>query len=207
MVCGELTLQLLPDSIREWRLECELASCSGSIFHCEKQTELIAHRDHMHEHVMIVWLVSQMRSNSSSFFSLYRCTCLKNLRKLEHWVLAGDKFLYHPEGEFVPFSVCKVVGCSCFSIFPGLFRSWITETPITRSEFCCVSSHFSRWSSTFILHLHTFPVAISLNMVAEMILSGQLSGTCPVFDMTYCSLCSSCTDVSPRHMCHSMSID
>ena len=57
---------------------------------------------------MIVWLVSELRSNSS-FLSLHQCTGLKNVRTFEHLVFAGDNFTYHPECEFVPLTVCELV--------------------------------------------------------------------------------------------------
>ena len=34
--------------------------------------ELSARQDHIHEHTMIVWLVSEMRSNSYSFLTLHQ---------------------------------------------------------------------------------------------------------------------------------------
>ena len=44
-------------------------------------------------------------------------------------------------------------------------------------------------------------------MLAKMILSGKLSGSCPVSNMNAWSFCSIWTDLSPKHTCHSMSID
>ena len=123
----------------------------------------------MFTYAMIVWLVSEMRSNSFPFLSLHQCTCLKNVRQFEHWVLAGDKFAYHPEIEFVPFTVSKLVRWSFLIICPGLFRSWTTETPITQSEYCCVTGHFSRKNNIlkFNLHLLTFPVGDVVEHVRE----------------------------------------
>ena len=82
---------------------------------------------------MIVWLVSEMRSNFSSFFSLHQCSCVKNVRTLVPWVFADCKFTYHPESEFVVFAVSKLMKWLFFIVSQGLFRSWITETPITES--------------------------------------------------------------------------
>ena len=45
VVCGDLTLILLPDTIREWRFESELTSCSGSNVYWAKKTELLANID------------------------------------------------------------------------------------------------------------------------------------------------------------------
>ena len=103
------------------------------------------------------WLVFEMDSNSSTLLLLHQCTCVKNVRTLEHWVLAGDKFTYHPESEFVPFTVCKLMRWSVFIVFPGLFQSWTTETPITGSEYCCVGRHIIRLNWTFVLAPSGFP--------------------------------------------------
>ena len=71
-------------------------------------------------------------------------------------MFAGDKFAYHPQSEFV---LCQQNGEMVdFIVFPCLFRPWTTDTPITKSAFCCVSCHFVRMSWSFILHLLTFPV-------------------------------------------------
>ena len=87
--------------------------------HCEK-TELSVRQNHTDEHAVIVWLVFGMRSNSSSFLSLCLCTV--------------EKFTNRPESEFLPITVCKLVRWTLFFVCPGLFQSWTTETPITKSD-------------------------------------------------------------------------
>ena len=52
---------------------------------------------------------------------------LKKVHTIEHWVLACGNSSYHLESEFVPFTVCKLVGWSFFIVYPSLFRAWTTE--------------------------------------------------------------------------------
>ena len=71
---------------------------------------------------MVVWLVSEIR--------LHRCTFLKNVRTIEHWVLACGNFSYHLESEFVPFTVCKLVGWSFFIVYPSLSELGQQKKPL-----------------------------------------------------------------------------
>ena len=68
---------------------------------------------------MIVRLNFEMGSNSSSFLSLYQNTCMMHVQTLEHKVLAGDKFIYHIQSEFAPFTVCKLVAWPFCIVFTG----------------------------------------------------------------------------------------
>ena len=88
---------------------------------------------------------------------------------------------------------CEMVVLHC------IFRSFLIldRKPKTRSESCCGSNLFSRLSETFVLHFLTLRRWSCL----------ENSGTCPVSYMTCCSLFTTCTDGSPEHTCHSMSID
>ena len=77
------------------------------------------------------------------FLSTHQQTCLKkSVRRLEHQMSANARFTHHSESEFVQFIVSKLVKWAFFIACPRLFRSLTTETPTTRSESCCVSSHF-----------------------------------------------------------------
>ena len=129
-----------------------------------KKSRVYLRPNRIYEYVMIGWLVSEMRCNSFSLLSLHQCSCLKNVLTLEHRVIDGDKFAQHPDREFVPFTVCKLVRWSFLISCPGLLRSWTTETPITKSESCCVSKHFFRLSWTFILQLHQDKRAIQCQL-------------------------------------------
>ena len=99
----------------------------------------------------------------------------------------------------------KLVGWSFFIVFPSLFRSRCTATPISMSESCCVEGHFSRLTWTFIsdlltfLFLHNRPLAsrrqdtvlaLSTSVVDDVVEHAReddpvknLSGACPVYNM------------------------
>ena len=67
---------------------------------------------------------------------------------------SGHFFRYtRSYGEFVPFTVCKLVTWSFFIFCPSLFLSWTTETSFTRNESCCVRGHLFRAVQTLSLHL------------------------------------------------------
>ena len=106
-------------------------------FHCGRYTELMTRQDHL------LSFASSMHLFEECSKHLNTGTC--------------DKFAEHPGSEFVLVTVSKLVRWSFFFVCPGLLRSGTTETPMTKSESCCVRSHFSRLSQTFILHLPTFP--------------------------------------------------
>ena len=93
-----------------------------------------------------------MGSTDESFFTILfsrfvNAPVLMHVRTLEHWVLAGDKFAFHLESEFVPIHRLEigdmVVLHSRYKSFPILGP---TATPQTRSESCCRVSHFIRLS-------------------------------------------------------------
>ena len=109
---------------------------------------------------MIVWLVSDMRSNSSSSLSLHQCSCLKNVRIVEHMVLAGDQSAYHQESEFLPFNVCKLVRWSLFIVCPCLFFATLDHKNINNQ----VWSLLRRWP----LHsLELFSALLSCNKTSR----------------------------------------
>ena len=144
---------------------------------------------HVHENEMVFGLVLEVCSCSTSFRPPNQNTCLKDVPTLEHWVFAYEKLIYHPKREIVSSSVSKLLKWSLFIVLPGLFRSWITETPITRSESCCTTT-FSLAQTTHVACTFWLShLVMSLNMLAEMIMSGKFCGACPVPDMNTLSFC------------------
>ena len=107
VACGEPALWLLPHSIREWKFEQLLTSCSGSNFHCEN-TELIKHAESCSracdEFLARFWHAFQLLllSFASSIHLFEECW-----NTWTHWVFAGGEFSYHPRSEFVPVTVGK----------------------------------------------------------------------------------------------------
>ena len=142
--------------------------------------------------------------SSSSVLSLHQYVCLKHVRTPEHRALLLTSSIMIWRASFSQLVVSKLVVLRYIS---GLFRSWTTETPITKSESCCVRSNFFRMSWTYILHLLTSPIGDVVEHAREDDLVRKALRC--VRDLREESLqlfFSICTDSSPRHTCHSMSI-
>ena len=121
-------------SVVSWRCDFFLSQFdSGSLninwhlvldptFYCKKYTELVCTPRSFPRACDDCLARISTGFHSPSSISLHHRTSLKDVLTLEHWVLAGDEFAHHSESEFVPSTVCKLVGKLFFFVLPGLFR-------------------------------------------------------------------------------------
>ena len=130
----EVILRFLSDRLREW------TSVSEFEVFCWI-------------HFLRLFCDSFLKSISDFPFFRSQSSLLKHVWSIELRMFADDKFSYHLRSEFWSALRKKFRSKSWSVVFPCLFRSWTTETSLTKSESCWITSFaLSRhFTCTFLL--------------------------------------------------------